>query len=183
MEAENTEKLMYPVGKFQEPAIYTSADIDQWISDLEKFPALLQKECNQITQEMLDEPYRQGGWTTRQVIHHLADSHMNAFIRFKLTLTENLPRIRPYNEKLFAELYDGKQGPVEVSIALLDSVHKRFVIVLRNMKMEEFDRKYFHPGNNREYTLKTALALYAWHCKHHLEHIRIVKNKFAGAER
>ena len=182
MEAEKLEALRYPIGKFKDPEVYSSNDIARWIREIEEAPKSFRQELKSFNDEMLDETYRPDGWTARQVIHHVVDSHLNAYIRFKLTLTEDKPVIKPYNETQWAELIDSKLTPVEVSLLLLESLHHRFVIVLKSIKENELTRSYFHPANNREYSLKTAMALYAWHGKHHLEHIRIVKRKFAVAQ-
>ena len=178
MDAEKLEKLRYPIGKFLDPLEYAPGDIKKWIGEIEVLPELCRKEVEHFSNQMFDESYKPDGWTARQVIHHIADSHMNAFIRFKLTLTEDLPTIKPYAEALWAELSDSK-APVEGSLVLLEALHLRFVNLLRNINEEEFNRSYFHPANNRKYSLKNALALYAWHGKHHLEHLRIVNRKFA----
>jgi hypothetical protein len=182
MDAEQLEKLMYPIGNFKDPLEYNPGDIKRWIREIEDLPGLCRIELEQFSNEMLDESYKPGGWTARQVIHHIADSHMNAYIRFKLTLTEELPTIKPYAEALWAELPDSK-APIEISLDLLEVLHRRFVIVLKSINEEQFNRSYFHPGNNRKYSLKNALALYAWHGKHHLEHVRIVRRKFAMTEK
>ncbi len=178
MDVEQLEILRYPIGKFLAPAKISKVEIDNFICDLEDLPALFRKEMEGLSKEMLDEEYRPGGWTARQVVHHVADSHMNAYIRFKLTLTEDLPTIKPYKESLWAELSDAKNGHPELSLSLLDAIHRRFVVFLRSIPENEFDRRYFHPESKKEFDLKTALALYSWHGKHHLEHIRNVKRKF-----
>jgi hypothetical protein len=172
------EKLRYPVGKFIAPSEFSQKDIDKWIYEIQELPSQCQNELSDFTEVMLNESYRPHGWTARQVIHHIVDSHMNAYIRFKLALTEDLPAIRPYKEDRWAELSDSRNSPPEISLSLLHALHRRWIIVIKNMKTDEFDRKYFHPESKKEFTLKTALALYAWHSRHHLEHIRIVKRKF-----
>ena len=178
MNADQLENLRYPIGKFITPAQVSKDEIESFISDLEDLPDLIRKEIGGFSENMLDEQYRPGGWTARQVVHHVADSHINAYIRFKLTLTEDLPTIKPYNESLWAEFSDSKNGHPELSLSLLEAVHRRFVVFLRGIAENEFDRRYFHPESKKEFDLKTALALYSWHGKHHLEHIRIVKRKF-----
>jgi hypothetical protein len=179
MEVTELDKLRYPVGKFSAPLEYSPEDIEKWIREIEALPSQCRTEFKDFTGEMLDTSYRDEGWTARQVIHHIVDSHMNAYIRFKLTLTEDLPTIKPYREDLWAKLPDSKSASPEISLNLLEALHQRWSFLLRNMNEIEFSRSYFHPQSNKEFMLRTALALYAWHCRHHLEHIRIVKRKFA----
>ena len=180
MEEEQLEKLRYPIGKFSAPLEYSCEDMSNWISEIEYLPSQCRTVLNDFTEEMLNESYRPGGWTARQLIHHFVDSHMNAYIRFKLALTEDNPTIRPYFEDRWAELNDSKLAPPEISLTLLEALHRRWILVIKNMKNGDFDRSYFHPENKKVFKLRTALALYAWHSKHHLEHIKLVKNKFAG---
>lgn len=178
MDVDQLDNLRYPIGKFLAPAEISKVEIENFIADLEDLPALFRKEMTGFSKQMLDEAYRPGGWTARQVVHHVADSHINAYIRFKLTLTEDLPTIKPYKESLWSELSDAKNGHPELSLSLLEAVHRRFVVFLRTISENDFDRRYFHPESKKEFDLKTALALYSWHGKHHLDHIRIVKRKF-----
>lgn len=182
MNENDLEKLRFPNGKFTEPSIYDESVLKSWINDIDELPSLVREECRNITEEMLDENYRPGGWNFRQVIHHLADSHMNGYIRFKLALTEEVPVIKPYNEDLWAHLHDSLNAPPEISLLFLEVLHKKWILLLRKMTEDDFDRKYFHPESRKEFALKTALGLYSWHGKHHLGHIKIVKRKFAGAE-
>jgi len=177
METIAVDPLRYPIGKFKAPREYTEQDIQNWINTIEKLPALLKEEISLIGEKGLETSYREGGWTARQVVHHLADSHMNSYMRFKLSMTEEEPAIRPYYEDRWAELADAKSGPVELSVSLIDALHKRWVYFLRSMKPEDFERRFFHPEQDRKFTLKLILALYAWHCEHHLGHLRIIRNK------
>ena len=131
-----------------------------------------------MNQQQLDTPYREGGWTVRQVIHHLFDSHSNAYTRFKLALTEDTPAIKPYNEKAWAELGDVKTTDPKVSVTLLVNLHKRWANLLKSMSAEDFNRRYFHPEHNHAFALKEILAMYAWHGDHHYEHINLVKKNF-----
>ncbi len=180
MEDDQLEKLRYPVGRFMAPHEYSKENMEMWIREVDELPSQCRNALQGFTEEMLADTYRPGGWTARQVIHHLVDSHMNAYIRFKLTLTEDVPVIRPYLESLWAELNDSKNAPPEYSLTLLEALHRRWILVINNISEIEFSRCYFHPESKKEFMLKTALALYAWHGKHHLEHIRIVKRKFVG---
>ncbi len=171
------EKLRFPIGKFKMPDLYSDEDIGKWIHTIETLPALLRKEVEGMDNQKLDSPYRPGGWTVRQVVHHLADSHMNSYCRFKLALTEEVPGIRPYFEERWAELEDAKNGSVDMSLHLLDALHMRWAYFMRRMKPGDWERRFFHPGSKREFSLNTSLALYAWHCEHHLNHIIQLKKR------
>ncbi len=171
------EILRYPVGKFSAPTNISMEDINQWISTLENLPQLVRIAVKGLDDAQLDTPYRQSGWTIRQVVHHLPDSHMNAYIRFKLALTEDNPTIRPYIEDRWAELPDGKSAPIANSLDMLESIHKRWVMVLRNMNAADFKRTFYHPENKVTRTLELNLALYEWHCRHHLAHITELKKR------
>jgi hypothetical protein len=171
------EELKYPIGKFEYGKSYSYADNKNHISNLEEFPKVLKPLALSLTDAQLEQPYRPGGWTGRQVIHHIADSHMNGFIRLKLTLTEDAPVIKPYHEELFAELTDGKSAPIESSLAIIDAVHQRWVYLLKSLSEEDLQRKYIHPQYNREFKLNEFLALYAWHGKHHYGHLKLITGK------
>jgi uncharacterized damage-inducible protein DinB len=147
------------------------------IDAIAKLPTLLRKEITGLTDEQLDTPYREGGWTIRQVVHHIPDSHLNAYIRIKLALTEENPTIKPFFEERWAEMPDSITTDPQVSLDLLDALHRRWVSVFRNMKPEDFDRTYFHPEQQKSRKLRDILALYAWHGKHHLAHITSLKNR------
>src|SRR5689334_20173411 len=167
----------YPVGKYEQPKDVTPAMRQQAIASIADTPTRMRDAVKGLNDAQLDTPYRDGGWTIRQVIHHVPDSHMNAYFRFKLALTEDNPTIRPYLENRWAELPDSKSGPMEVSLDLLDVVHKRWVMVLRNMTEEDFKRTFYHPENKTTRTLEVVLALYDWHSKHHLAHITELKKR------
>lgn len=145
--------------------------LNGFIADIESFPVRLRNAVENLTEVQLDTPYREDGWTIRQVVHHCADSHMNSQIRYKLALTEENPTIKPYYEDRWAELADSKEFPVEVSLKLIESIHQRWVHLLRSMKEEDFKRTFFHPEHNRSVSLGETTALYAWHSNHHLAHI------------
>jgi len=170
------EKLKFPIGEFSPLETYTNEQIHLYIDDIEKLPLQLKKEVEGFTDNQLDTPYRPGGWTIRQVVHHIPDSHMNAHIRFKLTLTEENVEIRPYYEDRWAELSDYKMSP-DVSLNLLEGIHKRWVNVLRSMNPEDFSKKYTHPEYKKVFQLKEALHMYSWHCRHHLAHITELKKR------
>ncbi|CAN5442707.1 bacillithiol transferase BstA [soil metagenome] len=165
------EELKYPIGKFKKPDAINPEDINKWITVLEQLPLKMREAVNGLNTDKLDTPYREGGWTIRQVVHHVADSHINAYIRFKLALTEDNPTIKPYLEASWAELPDAKFGTIEVSLRLLEAVHARLVVSLRNISTESWKRTFFHPEKQATMQLDHNLALYAWHSEHHLAHI------------
>jgi hypothetical protein len=169
------KSLQYPIGEFIVPEKVTGDDINQWILDIEETPALLKFALDGISQQLIDTAYRPGGWTLRQVVHHLADSHMNSYIRLKLALTEDKPTIKAYDETAWASLSDSTQLPIEISLLLLESLHKRWAYLLRSMSPTDFEKTFYHPGMKAHMSLATTLALYSWHGKHHIEHIKLVK--------
>jgi uncharacterized damage-inducible protein DinB len=159
----------YPVGKFSRPDSLTPAERTEAIAIIESFPEKLAAAVKDWTDTQLDTPYREGGWTVRQLIHHIADSHMQAFARFRLGLTEDVPTIKAYAEKDWANLAD-MQAPPEISISLLRALHARWVLMLRSITGQQWQRTYIHPQNG-ETSLDQTLAMYAWHSRHHLAHI------------
>jgi hypothetical protein len=161
----------YPVGRFTRPDSLTPSERIAAIAVIEKAPAEMRSAVRRLTDAQLDTPYRDGGWTVRQVVHHVPDSHMNAYVRFKLALTEDVPTIKPYDEAKWAELPDGKNTPIEPSLALLENLHVRWVHVLRAMQPADFARKLNHPDWDVPLPLDSMLALYAWHSRHHVAHI------------
>ena len=171
------DQLRYPVGKFSDPTSFSPMEIKQWIDTLEQFPANMKKVVTGLNYQQLDTPYRDGGWTIRQVVHHTADSHLNCYIRVKLALTEDNPTIKPYLEAKWAEIPEAKTAPVEVSLNILDAIHHRMNLMLRNLTVDDLDRTFYHPENKTTRTLKTILALYAWHSRHHLAHITELKKR------
>ena len=165
------QDLRYPIGKFAMPLSAGAGDLQGWMAVLEEFPAKLSAAVESLSNEQLDTPYREGGWTVRQVVHHVADSHLNSYLRFKLAVTEDNPTIKPYLEERWAELKEAREAPVEISLRLLDALHRRWTLFLKNLSEEEWARTYHHPDPGRDWKLTSALALYAWHCNHHLAHI------------
>ena len=167
--------LRYPVGEFKPADSYGEDDRRRFIREVEETPARLRAAVGGLSGEQLDTPYRPGGWTVRQVVHHLPDSHMNGFIRMKLALTEDEPMVKTYMEDRWAELADAKLEP-NVSLALLDAVHERWVTIWRSLGDEEFSRKFKHPewGTLK---LEQHLALYAWHGRHHVAHITSLRER------
>ncbi len=171
MTSEELEELRYPIGKFERPEKITSVLIQRWIDDISELPRDLSEKVNTLSKEQLDTPYRPEGWTLKQLIHHIADSHMNALLRFKWALTEEEPTIKAYNEKAFAELYDSKLAPVEISLQFISALHGKWVILLENMSTTDFEKTFVHPETGKRYNLKEMLGHYSWHGKHHLAHL------------
>ena len=166
----------FPIGKFSFPDSITADQRNQFIADIEKTPANLRAAVGGLSRQQLDTPYRDGGWTVRQVTHHVPESHMNAYIRFKLALTEDEPTIKPYMEDRWAKLKDVESTPIETSLTLLDSLHDRWVRLLRSLGPEEWKRTFRHPELG-VVPLEKNLALYAWHGKHHTAHITELKKR------
>jgi uncharacterized damage-inducible protein DinB len=162
--------LRYPIGKFEAPPAFTPALRQQAIAQLAQAPAKLREAVRGLDDAQLDTPYRQGGWTVRQVVHHLADSHMNAYTRLRLALTEQHPTVKTYDEARWAELEDAKRAPVEVSLALLEALHHRLVRLWLALPAEAFSRTFVHPDHGPR-TLDWLLFIYAWHGAHHTAHI------------
>jgi uncharacterized damage-inducible protein DinB len=160
----------FPIGKFEMPGDVTAARRQQAIDAIAAAPANLRAAVKGLNHAQLDTPYREGGWTVRQVVHHVPDSHLNAYVRLKLALTEEKPTIRPYEEQLWAELADTKTTPIEVSQMLLDSLHARWDRLWRSMKAEDFARTLVHPDFG-ERTVDWLLFVYEWHGRHHAAHI------------
>ena len=170
------EKLKYPIGRYQVDDKIDKAAIDKFIKEIELLPERLADAVRGLNLQQLKTPYRQEGWTVQQVVHHIADSHLNAYIRFKLALTESKPIVKPYDEKLWAELPDAKLIDINVSLSFIDSLHKRWVILLKQLKTKDFDKEFLHPESGMK-NLKETLCLYAWHSNHHLAHITTLKQR------
>ncbi|HUN88392.1 MAG TPA: bacillithiol transferase BstA [Terriglobales bacterium] len=162
--------LRYPIGKFQPQPAYTETERAAMIQEIAELPAKLRSAVSGLNEQQLETRYREGGWTVRQVVHHLADSHMNSYVRFRLALTENAPTIKPYDEAAWAELTDARREPVEISLRLLESLHHRWVVLLQSLTPEDWKHTFVHPERG-SLDLATNLALYAWHGKHHVAHI------------
>lgn len=166
----------YPIGQFSPESNPTPASRSRHIEEITALPANLRSALRGLSPQQLDTPYREGGWTVRQVAHHVPDSHMNAYIRFKLALTENVPTIKPYEEAAWARLKDSESTSIDVSLNLLEALHIRWVNLLRSMKAEDFNRKLNHPEAGVQ-TLDHVLALYDWHGNHHLAHITTLRER------
>jgi len=172
----------YPIGPFHYEGEQDDAQRRRWIGEIEAAPAQLRAAVAGLSAEQLDTPYRPRGWTIRQVIHHVPDSHLNAYLRFKLALTEEQPTIKPYFEERWAELSDSRATPIETSLALLDALHHRWVILLRAMAPADFARTFAHPELGVQ-TLDRTLALYAWHGRHHAAHITSLRERMGWNRR
>ncbi|MGA3190525.1 MAG: YfiT family bacillithiol transferase [Bryobacteraceae bacterium] len=170
------DDLKYPTGRFLFQAPSTAEQRKLWIAEIAEAPAKLRAAVASLSEDQLDTPYREDGWTVRQVIHHVPDSHMNAYIRFKLALTESEPTIKPYEEAAWAELSDTRDTPVEVSLVLLDNLHDRWVRLLRSLTDADFAKQFRHPQFGT-IPLDRNLALYAWHGKHHVAHITSLRER------
>jgi len=166
----------YPVGKFERRDTLTPGERASMIAEIAEAPAHMRKAIGGLTASQLDTPYREGGWTVRQVVHHVPDSHVNAYTRFKLALTEEHPTIRPYDEAKWAELSDSRDTPLETSLTLLDSLHDRWTHLLRAMSADDYRRTLHHPDSG-VMSLDTVLALYAWHGRHHVAHISSLRER------
>lgn len=169
------EKLKYPVGRVNFIADYTDADVQNWIETIRNFPEQLKKEIEGLDEEQLAWIYRPEGWNIRQVVHHCADSHINAFNRIKRTLTEDTPEVMPYQEALYAELPDVLEMPLQPSLSILEGIHARWTKLFEQSDQGILDKAYFHMGMQKPFSMSKALNLYSWHCKHHLGHIKQAK--------
>jgi len=166
--------LRYPIGKFHYDGLLTEDQKGAFVDDISRAPAQLRAAVNGLSEAQLETPYRPGGWSVRQTAHHVPDSHMNAYIRFKLALTEDEPTIKPYAEDRWANLADTKSTPIEVSLTMLDSLHDRWVRLLRSLGPEDWQRTFRHPELGAM-TLEKTLALYAWHGRHHVTQITALR--------
>ncbi|MGB7395714.1 MAG: putative metal-dependent hydrolase [Pricia sp.] len=174
MENEELEKLKYPIGKFEAPDEITDAQIREWIEILENLPGRLRTLVQNLTKEQLDTPYRPGGWTVRQTVHHIADSHHHSYARFKWALTEDRPVIKAYDEKGWSDLFDAKSAPIALSLDHLVAVHAKLVYLLKGLSPEAFKQTFIHPDSEIEVPLDKNLGHYAWHGSHHFAHIESV---------
>src|SRR5712691_3410140 len=162
--------LRYPIGKFTFDGSSTETDRQKFIDDIEQTPAKLGAAVQGLSQEKLNTPYRPGGWTIRQVVHHLPDSHLNSYVRMKLAVTEDTPAVKTYEESLWADLPEAKSGAIQMSLDLLDALHRRWMAFLRALPERDFNRAFMHPEWGRV-PLDEAVMMYAWHCRHHAAHI------------
>lgn len=170
------DDLRFPIGRFDPEVQATDGDLAFFIEEIAETPNRLRAAVAGLTAEQLDVPYRPGGWTVRQVVHHLPDSHMNAYVRFKIALTEDWPTVKTYDEAKWAVLEDSFRAPVEFSLTLLESLHARWVVLLRTFRSEDYVRGFHHPELG-EIHLGSLLALYAWHGRHHVAHIASLRER------
>ncbi len=165
----------YPIGKYQ-PQDYSESQKDEWLADIKFLPNAIEAAVAQLDEQQLHTPYRDGGWTVHQLVHHVADSHMNAYIRFKLAYTEDAPVIKTYEEKLWADTADVRNLPINISITLLYALHSRWHEFLVSFSREDYDREIVHPEWGRQ-TLWFLLGMYAWHSRHHVAHIKALRER------
>jgi uncharacterized damage-inducible protein DinB len=168
--------LRYPIGKFSYDGHLSEEQKRAFLDDLAQTPKNLRAAVQGLSEAQLDTPYRRGGWTVRQVVHHVPDSHLNSYVRFKLALTEDEPTIKPYAEDRWAQLADTKATPVEVSLTLLESLHDRWMRLLRSLTQDEWKRTFRHPEVGAM-NLEKTLALYAWHGRHHVAHVTALRKR------
>ncbi|MDB5199910.1 MAG: putative metal-dependent hydrolase [Chitinophagaceae bacterium] len=178
----NEIDLRYPIGKAEDQLFSNKGEYDEKVKavhlqEIQMCPSLLENAISNLDEHQLATPYRQGGWTSKQVIHHVADSHMNAYVRFKLALTEDNPTIKPYDEAAWARLSDTQNLPVNISLTLLHALHARWVELMKNMTEEEWQRTIFHPEHKHKISLWNMLGTYAWHGKHHTAHITALRER------
>jgi len=166
------EKLKYPLGKYSKPSSFSSEKINEWISEIALFPTRLTKLVENLSPDELLWVYRPNGWNIRQVVHHCADSHMNGLIRFKLSLTEDTPTIKPYLEGKWANTADVNEAPIEDSLKIIEGLHSRWAYLLKSLNSEDLKREFIHPEHGKHFSLAEYIGNYAWHSNHHLAHIK-----------
>lgn len=171
------EEQKYPIGKFQKPTDISENDFKGYIRDIRTFTQRLKEEVQDLSYSQLDTPYREGGWTIRQVVNHCADSHMNGIGRLKLALTEDRPTIKPYYEARWAELPDTKKMPIDPALKMLQGMHERWAALLQSLSQEQRARTFLHPEDGKEVRVDESTAVYAWHGNHHLAHITSLKER------
>ncbi|OBQ55360.1 putative metal-dependent hydrolase [Tamlana sp. s12] len=172
------EKLRYPIGKFECPKSISNSDLNTWISVLEQFPKRLESLVENLNDAQLDTEYRPGGWTIRQVVHHVSDSHHHSYTRFKWALTEDKPLIKAYYEDRWAELSDSKFAPIDMSLQHIKAIHFKLVYLLKSLTEADLERCFIHPETNSEVKLNFQIGNYAWHSNHHYAHIEnVMKQK------
>ena len=172
-----TETLKYPIGQAEIPEEITMMVVSAAIERIAALPDQLRQAVANLEDKQLDSPYRPEGWTLRQVVHHVAESHMNGFIRFKWALTEDTPKIKAYNEQFWSGYSDVREAPVDISLNLLSALHTKWTFLMKSISDEEWSRQYFHPEAKRAYMLKESVLIYDWHGRHHLAHITSLKNR------
>ena len=171
------ERLKYPVGRYEKPEQNMPGLQRESLNVLRQLPMWMDACIENLDEAQLYVPYRPGGWTIAQVVHHVADSHMNAYIRLKLAMTEDNPTVKPYDEKAWAELPDNNSVPVNISVTMLHAMHRRMVALLEAMTPQDFERTYYHPEHKRDFPIWEMVAMYAWHSRHHTAHIMELRKR------
>lgn len=171
MENDALQQLRYPIGVYVVPEEITEQHLEDWITILEHLPKRLADMVKPLSEEQLETPFRPGGWTVRQLVHHISDSHHHSYIRFKWALTEDNPVIKPYLEKEWSKLFDAQSAPIQMSLDHLKAVHAKLVYLLKGLSKDELQRKFTHPEGNETTTLEENIGRYAWHGSHHFAHI------------
>ncbi len=177
MENSELEKSKYPIGKFIAPDNYSDEYIREKINEIATFPERLKSEVLHLTDEQLDTPYRDGGWTIRQVIHHCADSHINCFVRIKWALTEQNPIIKYYHEDRWGESPDNLTMPIAPTLLLLEGLHFRLAYLMKNLSNQDLKKSFIHPEHSKEFKIEEIIGTYAWHGNHHLAHITALEKR------
>lgn len=172
MNSENIEHLQYPIGKFKAPSLISEIDVKKWIETIECFPLKLSALVKSLKEVQLDTTYRKNGWTIRQVIHHCYDSHHHSYTRFKWALTEEKPIIKAYNESRWADLFDSKKAPIQLSLDAMKALHAKWVYLLKGLNESDLNSVFYHPETKEKISLKKNIGIYAWHCDHHYAHIQ-----------
>lgn len=170
------EQKRYPVGRFTPASELTHTSIAECIQTIEEFPGKLRAMVEPLPEVQLSSRYRQDGWTIRQVVHHVVDSHLNSYVRFKWVLTEDHPTIKTYHQENWAELPDAVEGPVAMSLDFLEALHRRWVYMLRSIRDEDWKRTFYHPEMQKSFDLRWLIGMYDWHCRHHLAHVELAIN-------
>lgn len=170
------QDLRYPIGLY-EPKPFSTEQKEEWLADIRFLPQAIEHAITNLDEAQLQTPYRDGGWTVHQLVHHVTDSHINAYCRFKLGYTEESPAIKPYEENRWAQTADVKALPVNISITLLHALHRRWHAFLESFSDEDFNRTVYHPEHKKEMTLWYLLGMYAWHCRHHTAHITALRER------
>lgn len=168
----NIESLKFPIGKFHFNPNVSKDIVLQWTNTIAVFPRKINTITQSLTDEELNWRYRPDGWSIKQVIHHLSDSHMNAIIRIKLALTENNPNIRPYEEALWAQLNDSINNDITSSLKIIEGIHEKWALLLKQLSDKDWEKIYSHPEHQKSFSIKEAVGIYDWHCRHHLAHIQ-----------
>ncbi len=174
------EDLKYPIGQVHIPENISERDIENWICTIEEFPSKLENLVQNLSEEQLNTPYRNDGWTVRQTVHHCGDSHLNSYIRFKWTLTEDKPTIKAYFEDRWADLFDTKDAPIDLALNFIKALHAKWTYLLKGLSDEDLNKEFIHPESGDTVSLKKNIAIYAWHCKHHFAHIEnlLIRNNW-----